>query len=199
MHDTSYDTPIVTSLRGGTSSRLAADIPPSYQINYTSRKLETKAEAMDKKISQGKSLFVLRYTWASSRAGPGRAGPRQSLKQKMVAHARPGPTVGPKKVCPGPARVSCFLSGRRAFGPGLPKILWICYSDPAWVSSRAVFLLPRPAHRAKKCGLDPRFSGRAGLVGPGFPCPGLCSVSDECVGIRSACPHCVLYIRTITN
>jgi hypothetical protein len=37
------------------------------------------------------------YTWASSRAGPGRAGPRQSPKLEMAAQARPGPTVGPKK------------------------------------------------------------------------------------------------------
>jgi hypothetical protein len=28
------------TLRGGTSLRLAADIPPSYKINYTPRKLE---------------------------------------------------------------------------------------------------------------------------------------------------------------
>jgi hypothetical protein len=38
-----------------------------------------------------------KYTWASSRAGPGRAGPRQSPKLEMAAQARPGPTVGPKK------------------------------------------------------------------------------------------------------
>jgi hypothetical protein len=40
--------------------------------------------------------MYLNYTWAYSRAGLGRAGPRKSPTQEMAAQARPGPTVGPK-------------------------------------------------------------------------------------------------------
>jgi hypothetical protein len=138
----------------------------------------------------GRSLLIStrHYTWASSRAGPGRARPRQSPKQKMSTQARPSPTVGPKNVCLGPARVSCFLSCRRAFGLGLPKIVQICYPGLARVSSQAVFLLPRPAHRAKKYSPSPRFSGRA--CRDGLPMPRLarhCEQGEESASLFVQC------------
>jgi hypothetical protein len=106
-----------------------------------------------------KKEVSLPYTWASSRAGPGWV--KKKPETEMAAQARPSPIVGPENVNPGPARVSCFLWGRRVVGTGLPKIVRNCYPGQAQVSSRAMILRPRPAHRVKKCGPGLSFSGWA--------------------------------------
>jgi hypothetical protein len=99
----------------------------------------------------------------SGQAGSGRAQKRPDTENGGPGLAWPGPTVGPKNVCPGLAQVRCFLSGHRAFGLGLPKIFQKYYPGLAQVSSRAKICLPRPTHRAKICGPGLRFSGRAEL------------------------------------
>jgi hypothetical protein len=140
---------------------------PSLDLDRTALVLHVRRRRGSSPALQGRLFDGEGVTIPGHFSGRAGLGPGQGKARHRKWLPRPGPArLSGLKFLPKPGPSGVFsvgpLSGRRAFGPGLPKNLQICYPGPARVSSRAAFPLPRPAHRAKKHGPGPRFSGRAG-------------------------------------
>jgi hypothetical protein len=111
------------------------------------------------------------YTWAYSRAGPGQGKARHRKWRPRPGPARlSGLTFLPK---PGPRGV--FFVGPSGFraGPSQKRPKIVPRPGPSQLSGHVFATQARPSGRKMRPRPEIFGPGRAGLVGPGFPCPGI--------------------------
>jgi hypothetical protein len=124
------------------------------------------------------------------RVGPGQVGPGQGKARHRKWRPRPGPArLSGLKLLPKPGPSGVFFIGPSGFRAGpsqkCPKIL--PRPGPSRLSGHDFATQARPSGRKMRPRPKIFGPGRARLLGPGFPCPGLDGRCRYMIGHASSC------------
>jgi hypothetical protein len=133
-------------------------------------------------------MLYCNYTWACCRAGPAK-----SPTPKFATQAWPGCRAS--FFGPSPAHRAKIVSGRRA-GPSLISRFSLPKPGPLLLSG--LKSLPRPGPIACFGPTDRAIfrPGRAGPVGPGFPCPAITATDGLCRAVFRTLKDCAMPLST---